>query len=131
MKTNVILLVDDEEDLVVFVKIRLERAGYKVLVAYDGLQALEKVQEVPDLILLDIMMPEMDGFEALRQLKNKHETRYIPVIMLTAKGAAGDIFKSQELGATDYIIKPFEIPQLLELIKKYLPVDKDRGVAKD
>lgn len=119
MEKETILLVDDEEDLVKIVTNRLEAEGYEVLVAYDGWQALEKVKANPNLILLDIMMPGMDGLEALRRLKNNEETREIPVIMFTAVGATKAIFDAQALGATDYIIKPFKPEELLSLVKRY------------
>src|SRR3989338_1374893 len=116
MKKETILLVDDEEDLVKIVTNRLEAQGYKVLAAYDGMQALEKVKEHPGLILLDIMMPGMDGLEVLRRLRSNEATRETPVIMFTAVGATRAIFDAQALGATDYIIKPFKPEELLSLI---------------
>ncbi len=118
MEKEIILLVDDEKDLVKIVKNRLEAAGYGVLVAYDGAQALEKVKERPNLVLLDIMMPGLDGFEVLRRLRNNKNTREIPVIMFTAAGESRSIFEAQGLGVTDYIIKPFEPEKLLSLIKR-------------
>lgn len=120
MKKEIILLVDDEKDLVKIVKNRIEAAGYEVLVAYDGAQALEKVKERPDLILLDIMMPGLDGLEVLRRLRNNLETKEVPVIMFTAAGESKSILEAQGLGATDYIIKPFQPEKLLSLIKRYI-----------
>jgi len=116
-----ILVVDDEQELIKAVQIRLEHAGYEVLTAYGGQEALDRVsKERPDLILLDIMMPGIDGFEVLRRLKNKPETSLIPIIMLTAKGETGSLIKAGDLGTTDYIIKPFDTEELLDLVKKYI-----------
>jgi len=115
-----ILLIDDEKDLVKLVVIRLEAAGYEVITAYGGQEGLDKAKiEKPNLILLDIMMPGMDGFEVLHKLKNDTETVNIPVIMLTAKGESQSLFAAQDLKATDYIIKPFETEELLRLVKRY------------
>ena len=116
-----LLLIDDEPDLREMVKTRLEANKYKVITAGDGTEGLEKAKiEKPDLILLDIMMPGMDGFEVLQKLKQDSETINIPVIVLTAKGELESIFKARDSGSTDYIIKPFETEELLRLIERYL-----------
>ncbi len=116
-----ILIVDDETELVKAIRIRLEQAGYETLVAYDGLEGLEKAKkENPDLILLDIMMPDIDGFEVLRRLKENSKTKYTPVIMVTCKGEPQSLFKAKELRSLDYIVKPFEQEELLDLIKRYI-----------
>ena len=116
-----ILLVDDEADLLKLVMVRLAACGYEVIPASDGLEALEKAQkENPDLILLDVMMPRMDGFEVLRNLKNNPGTMSIPVIMLTAKDEAESFSRAQEAGAEDYITKPFNRDALLDAVRKYL-----------
>jgi DNA-binding response OmpR family regulator len=120
MREKIILLVDDEKDAVEVLKRRLEREGYKVWVADDGLQALEKAKEHPSLILLDIMLPGINGFEVLHKLRNVMDTKYIPVIMISAKAESKSVFEAQDLGATDYIIKPFELKELLDLIKKHI-----------
>jgi DNA-binding response OmpR family regulator len=100
---------------------RLKASGYAVDFAYNGKDGLEKVQkERPALIILDVMMPEMDGFAVLRRLRGNPETRYLPVIMLTAKGDSESIFKAEGLGSTDYIVKPFVSAELASLIKKYV-----------
>ena len=75
----------------------------------------------PDLIILDIMMPKMDGYEVLRRLRNDKRTRHLPILMLTARGETNSIMQSEELGATDYLIKPYEPEELLSSIKRYLP----------
>ena len=89
-----ILLVDDEKHIVRLVQVNLERMGHTVITAYDGPEALEKVKtDKPDLIVLDVMMPQMDGFEVLKRLKSDPTTRDIPVIMLTAKAQDADVFR--------------------------------------
>lgn len=115
-----ILVVDDEKEIVEFSKNRLEKEGYEIRTAYDGAQTLERAKERPDLILLDIAMPGMDGLEVLRKLKKNTDTQHIPVIMVTAHGDSKLIFETQTLGAMDYIIKPFELKDLLELINRYV-----------
>jgi len=120
MRQKTILMVDDEPDFVDMIQMRLEANNYRVEVAYDGASGLEKAKEAsPDAILLDVMMPGMDGFEALRHLKREAATREIPVIMLTAKGETKSIFKAQQSGATDYLIKPVDSEKMLEMLKRY------------
>lgn len=115
-----ILIIDDEKDLVSLIRARLEESDYNVIFAFSGLEGLDKAgQEPPDLILLDIMMPGMDGYEVLNRLKNDEKTSRIPVIMLTGKGELKSIFEAQQLRAIDYIIKPIDIKLLLKLIKRY------------
>jgi len=99
-----ILIVDDEPDFADMIKMRLEANDYEVVTANDGVEGLRKAEEEnPNLILLDIMMPGMDGYEVLRRLKRGEGTQYIPIVMLTAKGEAKSIFKAQEFGVTDYL----------------------------
>ena len=115
-----ILVVDDEENIVRMLVERLEANKYKVLIAYSGKQALEKVtQETPDLILLDIMMPGMDGFQVLHKLKSEFTTSRIPVIMLTCKADSDSILNAQDLEAADYLIKPYEADELLRMVRKH------------
>jgi DNA-binding response OmpR family regulator len=115
-----ILLVDDEPEFVSMLKMRLEANGYEVVTSCDGKSGLEAVQtENPNLLILDVMMPGMDGFQVLRQIRRAEKTRYLPVIMLTAKGESKSIFRSQELGVTDYLIKPFEPSELLAACAKH------------
>jgi two-component system, OmpR family, alkaline phosphatase synthesis response regulator PhoP len=112
-----ILIADDERDIVDFLRYNLEKEGFDVLSAKNGLEALSLSKKNPDLILLDIMMPEMDGLEVVRTLKKNSTTAKIPVIFLTAKSAELDEVVGLELGADDYIIKPVSIPKLIARIK--------------
>jgi two-component system KDP operon response regulator KdpE len=115
---KVILIVDDEPRMVRFVRMNLELEGYQVAQAGSGLEALEKVRdELPDLVLLDVMMPEMDGFETLARLR---EISTVPVIMLTVKGDEEDRIRGLELGADDYVTKPFSPRELASRIRAVL-----------
>jgi len=110
-----ILVVDDNPDTVTLVKTLLEANGYGVQTAYNGLEVFSRLEEQkPDLIFLDIMMPQMDGMAVLKRLKGTAETSSIPVIMLTAKVQYEDMIESYELGADYYIFKPFTNTQLIK-----------------
>ena len=114
-----ILAVDDEKHIVRLVQVNLERAGYEVVTANDGKEALEKVsEENPDLVVLDVMMPYMDGFEVLQNLRRNPSTRDIPVIMLTAKAQDADVFKGWQSGVDCYLTKPFNPMELLSFVKR-------------
>lgn len=116
---TIVLLVDDEPNFVFMVKNRLQARGYEVVTASDGKAALEQIRSAkPDLILLDVLMPVMDGWEALQQLQESRGTKKIPVIMFSAKGQPDDLKLSRELGAVDYILKPFEPVELIQKIEK-------------
>ena len=116
-----ILLVDDEKNIVEAVKYNLEKAGFRTVVAQDGAKGLEAARrEVPDLILLDWMLPEMEGLEVCRLLKQDRATKHIPVIMLTVKSDEADKVLGLELGADDYVTKPFSQRELLARIKSLL-----------
>jgi two-component system KDP operon response regulator KdpE len=113
-----ILVVDDEPRIIGFIRMNLELEGHQVVEAHSGLEALEAVRtKLPDIVLLDVMMPELDGFETLRMLR---EFSNIPVIMLTAKGEENDRVYGLELGADDYITKPFGPRELSSRIKAVL-----------
>ncbi len=115
---RLILVVDDEPRMVKFVRMNLELEGYRVAEAGDGLEALDKVRdELPDLVILDVMMPGMDGFETLKRIR---EVSTVPVIMLTVKGEEDDRIRGLELGADDYITKPFSPRELASRIKAVL-----------
>ncbi len=114
-----ILLVDDEPDFVKTFKMRLEHSGYEVSVGHNGVECVEKaLAEVPDLILLDIMMPFKDGYSALKELKASDVTKHISVVMLTAKPYMQDLCEPE--GIAGYVIKPFESDVLLEKIKSLI-----------
>lgn len=116
-----VLIVDDEQDIVESIKFHLELENFECIEAYDGEEALEKAQqEKPDLILLDIMLPKVDGYKIARLLKFDKLYRDIPIIMLTAKAQKRHIELGKETGADKYVTKPFEIDELITLIKKYL-----------
>jgi two-component system alkaline phosphatase synthesis response regulator PhoP len=118
-----ILVVDDEVYILHILDFSLGAEGYEVLTAADGDEAIRMARtEKPDLIVLDIMMPKVDGFEACRRLKADPETSAIPVILLTAKGREVDRQMGMEVGADDYIVKPFSPTRLIEKIGSYLSV---------
>jgi len=113
-----ILLVDDEEDILDFLELILEEQGYSVLKATSGRDALAAAQmNRPELILLDIMMPEMDGWEVLKLLKADEEVSHIPVAMLTARTEMKDKIQGLQEGAIDYICKPFATKELLDKLE--------------
>jgi CheY-like chemotaxis protein len=113
-----ILYVEDNEDNVYVLKSRLTRAGHTVLVAPDGVQAVTMAAaERPDLILMDLSLPVLDGWEATRRIKSALETRHIPVIALTAHAMAGDREKAIAAGCDDFDTKPVEMPRLLDKIQ--------------
>jgi DNA-binding response OmpR family regulator len=116
-----ILVVDDEKDLVELVRYNLQRSGFHVLAAGNGSEALELAfRRAPNLVVLDVMMPEMDGLEVCRLLRADSRTRTIPLIMLTAKVAETDRVVGLELGADDYLAKPFSPRELIARIKSLL-----------
>ena len=115
---KLILVVDDEPRMIQFIRMNLELEGYRVTQAANGLEALTKVRdELPDLVILDVMMPELDGFETLRMLR---EVTSVPVIMLTVKADEDDKVKGLELGADDYVTKPFSPRELASRVKAAL-----------
>lgn len=126
-----ILVVDDEPRMTRFIRMNLELEDYQVIEAHGGLEALEKVRtELPDLVILDVMMPELDGFETLRTLR---EISDVPVIMLTVRDEEEDKVKGLELGADDYVTKPFSTRELASRVKAVLrraqgPVAPDESI---
>jgi DNA-binding response OmpR family regulator len=121
MSQKKILLVDDEVDLVETIRFSLENEGYNVLVSYDGEDALNQARkENPDLILLDLMLPKLDGYKVCRLLKFDERYKHIPILMLTAKTQEKDKLLGKETGADEYITKPFDIDKLLGKVKSYL-----------
>ena len=114
-----ILAVDDEKNIIRLIEVNLMREGYQVVTAGDGKEALEKVAvEQPDLVVLDVMMPYLDGFEVLHELKKDPDTRDIPVIMLTAKAQDADVFNGYRSGADCYLTKPFNPKELNAFVKR-------------
>jgi len=121
-----ILIADDEENLVEFIGRALKKQGYRVTTAYDGDNALFLIgEELPDLVILDLMMPLMDGWEVCRRAKLDPATRDIPVIMLTARSSADDAVQGLDLGADDYMRKPFSLDELLARVRVLLRRKKD------
>jgi len=121
MSKKRILVVDDEVDLVETVRFSLELEGYDVLVAYNGEEALNQARkENPDLILLDLMLPKLDGYKVCRLLKFDERYKHIPIFMLTAKTQEKDKATGMETGANEYITKPFEMDELMKKVKNYL-----------
>jgi len=121
MARKTILVVDDEEDILELVKYNLVREGFQVEIAVTGEQALEKaVSLLPHMMLLDLMLPGIDGLEVARRLKWDYRTRCVPIVMLTAKGEEADIVTGLELGADDYMVKPFSPRILIARIKAVL-----------
>jgi DNA-binding response OmpR family regulator len=113
-----VLVVDDERRMVGFIRLNLEQDGFQVIEAYNGTEALDRLRDsLPDLILLDVMMPDINGFEVLRTIR---EVSQVPVIMLTAKGEEDDVVKGLELGADDYVTKPFSPRELVSRVKAVL-----------
>jgi DNA-binding response OmpR family regulator len=126
-KNRMILVVDDEERMARFIRLNLEHDGFQVIEAYKGAQAIQKLREsMPDLLLLDIMLPDLDGFEVLKMIR---ETSTIPIIMLTAKGEEEDRVKGLELGADDYITKPFSPRELVGRVKAVLRRTENTGIS--
>jgi DNA-binding response OmpR family regulator len=116
-----ILVADDEEDLRELVTYRLTRSGYQVIGAGDGLQALELAAErTPDLMVLDVMMPKLDGYELTRRVRAEAALRSIPVILLTARSQESDIDRGFEVGADDYLKKPFNPDELVARVRAVL-----------
>ena len=116
-----ILLVDDEPDILEFMEYNLKKEGYIVLLAKNGAEAVEIAKrEIPQLIILDIMMPEMDGYEAMKRIRAQIKFKNIPVIALTAKAMKDDKQKCIDAGANDYIAKPIDVERLLSLMRVWL-----------
>ena len=123
-----ILTCDDEKHIVRLIQVNLERQGYEVITAFNGLECLEKVKEDrPDLIVLDVMMPEMTGFEVLEKLKKDPDTENIPVIMLTARAQDSDVLRGWQSGVECYLTKPFNPMELIAFVKRIFSMED--GIA--
>jgi DNA-binding response OmpR family regulator len=128
-----ILMVDDERDLVFATKLYLEAEEYEVIAAYDGHEALERLdtgERLPDLVLLDVFMPRMSGWDVLRMIRGQERTRALPVIMLTAAGQDADKARGWDLGVDWYQTKPFDPKDLLVVIERVLAA-ADRQAGED
>ncbi|WP_026842570.1 response regulator [Citrifermentans bremense] len=118
---QIVLIIEDEKDLAELISFNLEREGYKTVIALDGAEGLEAVEQVqPDLILLDLMLPGMFGTDVCKTVKKSEKTAQIPVIMLTAKGEEIDKVVGFEVGADDYVVKPFSTRELMLRVKAVL-----------
>jgi len=125
-KNRLILVVDDEERMARFIRLNLETDGFQVIEAYRGMQAIQVLRDsLPDLVILDVMMPDIDGFEVLKLIR---ETSSVPVIMLTAKGEEDDRVHGLELGADDYVTKPFSPRELVSRVRAVLRRNESSGV---
>ncbi|MBN1140373.1 MAG: response regulator [Deltaproteobacteria bacterium] len=123
MKRKKILIVEDETHLLKLETVLLAAKGYQVMGVGDGLEALGAIKEFrPDLVLLDIMLPGIDGFEVCRRIRGDSETRAIPVVMLTAKGSSADFCRGKEAGADRYLTKPFKTSAVVEAVQNCLAV---------
>jgi DNA-binding response OmpR family regulator len=128
MEKNRILVVEDEESLLKLESILFTSKGYDVTGARDGREALDSIaQSRPDLVVLDVMLPVLDGFEVCRAIKENSETRSIPVVMLTAKKSSADLERGRVAGADAYITKPFKSVRVLEVIEGLLRGETARG----
>lgn len=127
MSTQTVFIVEDEQDILDLVEFNLKQAGFRVLKAIDGLEALSVVQkERPDLIILDLMLPKMDGKEVCRRIRQKEDTRAIPVLMLTASTEEVDRIIGFEIGADDYMTKPFSPRELVLRVQAILRRTKEK-----
>ncbi len=125
-KNRLILVVDDEERMARFIRLNLEQDGFQVIEAYRGAQAIQVLRDsLPDLVILDVMMPDIDGFEVLKMIR---EISSIPVIMLTAKSEEDDRVQGLELGADDYVTKPFSPRELVSRVRAVLRRNESTGV---
>lgn len=126
-----ILVIEDDEHISELIRFNLEIAGNEVLVASDGLKGLQMaLNERPDLVLLDVMLPGLDGMQVLKRLREDSKTSLVPVIMLTAKGTEMDKVMGLELGADDYVTKPFSLSELMARVKAHIRREKRWGEKK-
>ncbi|MDI6618905.1 MAG: response regulator transcription factor [Clostridiales bacterium] len=129
---NKILIVDDDVNISELLKMYIEKEGYKCVQAYNGREAIEKMDDTIELVILDIMLPIMNGWDVLKEIRKKYDT---PVIMLTAKGETFDKVLGLELGADDYIVKPFEPKELMARLKavlrRYKPAEAEKVISYD
>jgi DNA-binding response OmpR family regulator len=121
MKMKKILIIEDEKNIVTSLKMYLEHSGYEVEVADNGLDGIKKGQEIsPDLILLDLVLPRVNGYTVCKSLKETSGTKNIPIIIMSARTSKEDVEKVFASGADNYLAKPFSVKQISDIIKKYL-----------
>ncbi len=121
-----ILIVDDEQDIVESLKFVLETSGYNCYTAFNGEDGLKLAKELlPDLIILDVMMPKINGYKISRLLKYDNKYKNIPILMITARSQEEDKLIGEETGADEYITKPFDLDEVLKLVEKYLNNEND------
>lgn len=125
-----ILLVDDEKDIVEFLQYNLVQEGFEVITAYNGIEALKKLSEKPDLVILDIMMPQLNGYDVCKKIKSLPEFRQTPVIFLTAKSSEVDEIRGLEIGANDFIQKPISPKKLIARVNSNLRKDSKKSEEK-
>jgi DNA-binding response OmpR family regulator len=131
IEKGMILIVDDSQVSIQVLSHQLQNAGYSISVAMDGKKALDVVEkDLPDLVLLDIMMPDMDGYEICRRIRDNEGTRMIPVIFLTARSSKEDIVQGFEAGAVDYVTKPFNTAELLARVRTHVELKRARDEIK-
>ena len=120
MKIKIILVADDEDLVRSYIEKKLAKLGYTVLVAKDGEEAVEQAfSNIPDIILLDVKMPKLNGIEACKRIKSDERTRHIPIIMLSAKAQSSEINEGTEAGADKYLCKPIGFPDILREVRAY------------
>ncbi|NMG73383.1 response regulator transcription factor [Aromatoleum diolicum] len=116
-----ILIADDEQNIVISLEFLMKREGYEVLIANDGEEAVQRIRaEVPDLVLLDVMMPKKSGFEVCQEVKSNPDLQSVRILMLTAKGRDTEVAKGLALGADAYMTKPFSTKELVERVRSML-----------
>jgi CheY-like chemotaxis protein len=114
-----VLVVDDDETIRMLIQVNLEMEGFEVYTAVDGQDALDRVKEVdPVVVTMDIMMPRMDGWDAAMRIKSDPETAHIKVVLLSARAQAADLRRGSGIGIDDYLTKPFDPPQLVEVVRR-------------
>jgi len=121
-----VLVADDELDIVETIRYILEAKGHEVLEANDGMEALEQARNFkPDIIFLDVMMPKLDGYKVCRMLKFDSQYRSIPVVLLTARAGSQDVSTGEEVGADEYITKPFNVEEVLDIVDRLIGNGRD------
>src|SRR5438067_614211 len=126
MADNTVLVVDDDPVILKLLEVNFEMEGFQVVRAADGAEGLERARELlPDIVVLDVMMPRMTGYEVAKALKEGHETAHIPIIFVTARAQSHDVERGMELGVEDYVTKPFDPLDLIDRVNNLLARRKD------